>query len=54
MRESLPILRQTDLRKGLLLEYFTVGWNVIEALVGLVVGTMAGRELLWGSPSILS
>ena len=48
MRESLPILRQTDLRKGLLLEYFTVGWNVIEALVGLVAGTMAGSGALVG------
>ena len=48
MQESLPTLRQTHLRKGLLLEYFTVGWNVIEALVGLLAGTMTGSVALVG------
>ena len=43
MQVSPPPLRQTNLRKGLVLEYFTLGWNVLEAIVGLVAGTLAGR-----------
>jgi len=48
MQVSWSSLRQTDLRKGLLLEYFTVGWNVVEAAVGLVAGTLAGSVALVG------
>lgn len=48
MQVSSPSLRQANLRKGLLLEYFTVGWNVVEAGVGLVAGTLAGSVALVG------
>jgi divalent metal cation (Fe/Co/Zn/Cd) transporter len=40
--------RRTDLRRGLLLEYFTVTWNVLEAVVGLVAGFAAGSVALVG------
>lgn len=48
MQVSPPPLRQTNLRKGLVLEYFTLGWNVLEAIVGLVAGTLAGSVALVG------
>jgi divalent metal cation (Fe/Co/Zn/Cd) transporter len=40
--------RQTNLSRGLLLEYFTVGWNVLEAVVGLTAGFAAGSVALVG------
>lgn len=38
--------RHTSLRRGLGLEYFTVTWNVIEAIVGLAAGIAAGSVAL--------
>jgi divalent metal cation (Fe/Co/Zn/Cd) transporter len=40
--------RQRDLRRGLVLEFFTVGWNTLEAIVGLAAGVMAGSVALVG------
>jgi divalent metal cation (Fe/Co/Zn/Cd) transporter len=40
--------RTRSLRRGLLLEYFTVGWNVLEAVVGLTAGFLAGSVALVG------
>lgn len=38
--------RSTSLRAGVLLEYFTIGWNVLEAVVGLAFGIVAGSVAL--------
>lgn len=35
-------IRDIKLRRGLRLEYFTIGWNFLEAIVGMVAGAMAG------------
>jgi divalent metal cation (Fe/Co/Zn/Cd) transporter len=40
--------RQQNLRRGLALEYFTVAWNVLEAIVGLTAGLLAGSVALLG------
>jgi divalent metal cation (Fe/Co/Zn/Cd) transporter len=40
--------RLSSLRRGLLLEYFTVVWNLIEAVVGLAAGFAAGSIALVG------
>ena len=40
--------RRTDLRRGLLLEYFTLTWNLIEAVVGMAAGLAAGSVALIG------
>ena len=40
--------RRQSLRTGLRLEYFTIGWNVLEAVVGLVAGFVAGSVALVG------
>jgi divalent metal cation (Fe/Co/Zn/Cd) transporter len=40
--------RQRQLQKGLWLEYFTVAWNVLEAVVGLTAGFVAGSVALVG------
>ena len=40
--------RAPDLRRGILLEYFTIGWNVLEAIVGLLAGLVAGSVALVG------
>jgi divalent metal cation (Fe/Co/Zn/Cd) transporter len=40
--------RTADLRKGLWLEYFTIGWNLLEAVVGLGAGLIAGSLALIG------
>lgn len=40
--------REDSLRRGLLLEYFTVSWNVLEAVVGLLTGLLAGSVALVG------
>lgn len=41
-------------RRGLLLEWFTVSWNVIEALVAISAGLVAGTTALiaFGASSI--
>jgi divalent metal cation (Fe/Co/Zn/Cd) transporter len=40
--------RETDTRKGRQLEYFTLGWNLTEAVVGVVAGFIAGSIALIG------
>lgn len=40
--------REATLARGLRLEYFTLGWNFLEALVALVAGFIAGSIALVG------
>jgi hypothetical protein len=40
--------RETDARKGRRLEYFTLGWNLTEAVVGISAGVIAGSIALIG------
>jgi divalent metal cation (Fe/Co/Zn/Cd) transporter len=40
--------REQVLRRGLTLEYFTIAWNLIEAVVGVVAGIAAGSVALVG------
>ena len=40
--------RTLDLRRGLWLEYFTVGWNSLEAVVAIGAGLLAGSIALVG------
>jgi divalent metal cation (Fe/Co/Zn/Cd) transporter len=45
------VTAETDLvlrRRGLLLEYLTIGWNVIEAVVAVAAGVAAGSIALVG------
>jgi divalent metal cation (Fe/Co/Zn/Cd) transporter len=42
------IARESLLRRGLRLEFFTVGWNVIEAIVAIGAGYLAGSVALIG------
>jgi divalent metal cation (Fe/Co/Zn/Cd) transporter len=49
MTEALPLERRRGLhRRALWLEYFTVGWNVIEAVVAIGAGLIAGSVALIG------
>jgi divalent metal cation (Fe/Co/Zn/Cd) transporter len=48
MELTLASIRQRSLRRGLVLEYFTIGWNTLEALVGLTFGILAGSVALVG------
>jgi hypothetical protein len=41
-------LRESDTRQGRRLEYFTLGWNLIEAVVGIGAGLIAGSIALVG------
>jgi len=41
-------LRESDTRKGRRLEYFTLGWNLTEAVVGIGAGVIAGSIALVG------
>ena len=41
-------LRASDTREGRRLEYFTLGWNLTEALVGMGAGVIAGSIALIG------
>jgi cation diffusion facilitator family transporter len=44
-----PLARKEKLhRRGLRLEYFTVGWNVVEGVVAIVAGLIAGSVALVG------
>jgi divalent metal cation (Fe/Co/Zn/Cd) transporter len=47
-RLDLNLDRRTSLRKGLILEYVTVGYNLLEAAVGLALGLAAGSVALVG------
>jgi divalent metal cation (Fe/Co/Zn/Cd) transporter len=40
--------RETEMRKGRRLEYFTLGWNLTEAFVGVCAGVIAGSIALIG------
>jgi divalent metal cation (Fe/Co/Zn/Cd) transporter len=40
--------RPALLRRGLVLEYLTIGWNSVEAVVGIVLGSAAGSVALIG------
>ena len=40
--------RETDTRRGRRLEYFTLGWNLTEAIVGIGAGVVAGSIALVG------
>lgn len=40
--------RTVWLQKGVMLEYFTLGWNVIEAFVAIIAGWLAGSIALIG------
>jgi divalent metal cation (Fe/Co/Zn/Cd) transporter len=49
MTEALPLERRRVLhRRGLRLEWFTVGWNVVEGLVAIGAGLLAGSVALVG------
>ena len=41
-------LRESDTRRGRRLEYFTLGWNLTEAIVGIGAGVIAGSIALVG------
>ena len=41
-------LRLSNLRRGLRLEYLTVGWNIVEGLVAVGAGVLAGSIALVG------
>jgi divalent metal cation (Fe/Co/Zn/Cd) transporter len=54
LAESYPRLvttileRPALLRRGLLLEYLTVGWNIVEGIIALAAGFVAGSPALIG------
>jgi divalent metal cation (Fe/Co/Zn/Cd) transporter len=43
-----PATRSQSLRRGLRLEYFTLTWNLIEAVLGMAAGIAAGSVALVG------
>ena len=45
---TFPGLRQAWLRRGLLLEYVTVGWNIVEGLIAIAAGVLARSPSLIG------
>lgn len=44
----MPSQRSASLKRGVRLEYFTLSWNAIEAIVGLAAGIAAGSVALTG------
>jgi len=48
MIQSLLLERASVVQRGRRLEYFTIGWNVVEGLVAVVAGFMAGSISLVG------
>ena len=42
------LTRQHHVRRGITLEYLTIGWNVLECLVAIVAGITAGSVALLG------
>jgi divalent metal cation (Fe/Co/Zn/Cd) transporter len=51
MSSTIPVhvdLRECDTRTGRRLEYFTLGWNLTEAVVGIGTGVIAGSIALVG------
>ena len=56
MEDQLAVNRREHLhRRGLRLEHFTVGWNVVEAGVALSAGVVAGSTALiaFGADSLI-
>lgn len=45
---DLKVERRSLLQRGLWLEYFTVGWNAVEALISIAAGLAAGSIALVG------
>jgi hypothetical protein len=45
---DLTIFRETVVRRGKRLEYFTIAWNSLRGLVGIGAGTIAGSISLVG------
>ena len=45
---STTVARAAAVRRGKRLEYFTIVWNTLEGLVGVITGTMAGSISLVG------
>lgn len=48
MRLKLGLKRMTLYKKALLSEYFTVGWNVLEGIIAIAAGVIAGSIALVG------
>jgi len=48
VRDEITSERAAAIHRGLSLEYFTVGWNLLEAAVALVSGAVAGSIALIG------
>src|SRR2546422_6244366 len=48
MSESTVLDRTTVIHRGRRLEYFTIGWNILEGLVAVVAGAIAGSISLVG------
>jgi divalent metal cation (Fe/Co/Zn/Cd) transporter len=48
MNEAGTLERTAVVRRGRRLEYFTIAWNLLEGLVGVVAGVMAGSISLVG------
>jgi divalent metal cation (Fe/Co/Zn/Cd) transporter len=51
MSSTIPVhgdLRECDTRTGRRLEYFTLGWNLTEAVIGIGAGVIAGSIALVG------
>jgi divalent metal cation (Fe/Co/Zn/Cd) transporter len=48
MTNAVPVSRQELVRRGEKLEYFTIAWNSLEALVSIVAGAIAGSVSLVG------
>jgi divalent metal cation (Fe/Co/Zn/Cd) transporter len=46
--ENSPVTRRRLVSRGLRLEYLTVGWNMLEALVAILSGILAGSIALVG------
>jgi divalent metal cation (Fe/Co/Zn/Cd) transporter len=42
------IQREQDVRRGIRLEYLTVGWNILEGAIAILSGTIAGSVALVG------
>jgi divalent metal cation (Fe/Co/Zn/Cd) transporter len=47
-RETSHLERATGLRRGIHLEYLTIGWNVLECAVAVIAGVLAGSVALIG------
>jgi hypothetical protein len=45
---ELALNRQAFARRGRQLEYFTIAWNILEGLVAVISGAMAGSVPLVG------